>query len=305
MTTDPHSYRGRFAPSPTGVLHFGSLVAALASYLDARSQRGEWLVRMEDLDPPREVPGAADSILHTLDAFGFEWDGPVLYQSQRLEAYWEAAKQLLDQADAYECACSRKEIALACKTGGEGPIYPGTCRPGLPPGREPRSLRIRTHAEIIGFEDRIQGPMQQSIEKEGGDFVIRRADGLFAYQLAVVVDDAWQGMTEVVRGADLILSTPRQLHLQSLLDYPAPRYAHLPVVVDDSGNKLSKQAKSIPVDIERPLPALQAALLFLNQAPPEEEPASLDEFWQWSLQSWDIGQVPRQRTGPLPVNTLE
>lgn len=305
MTTDPRPYRGRFAPSPTGALHFGSLVAAVASYLDARTRQGQWLMRMEDLDPPREVPGAADDILRTLEAFGFEWDGPVVYQSQRQEAYRQAAQQLLEQAHAYECACSRREITLAGRMGEEGPIYPGTCRPGLPAGRQPRSLRIRTHAGVIGFHDRIQGPVRQSIEKETGDFVIRRADGLFAYQLAVVVDDAWQGITHIVRGADLILSTPRQLYLQSLLGYPSPGYAHLPVVVDDAGNKLSKQAKSMPVDIRRPLPALRAAFLFLHQAPPEEEPASLDEFWQWALENWDTGRIPGRRTAPFRPGGLK
>jgi glutamyl-Q tRNA(Asp) synthetase len=280
MTDSKITYRGRFAPSPTGSLHFGSLVAAVGSYLDAKANGGEWLVRIEDLDPPREVPGAANDILHTLEAFGFEWDGPVIYQSQRLEAYEDAVSDLLARGLAYPCGCSRKEIALAGETGIEGPIYPGTCRRGLPQGKKGRAIRLRTHSEAIVFEDRLQGMVTQSVEKEIGDFVIRRADGHFAYQLAVVVDDAWQGITHIVRGADLLLSTPRQLQLQALLGLDTPYYTHLPLVLDESGKKLSKQAKSLPVDPNNPLPSLIASLKFLSHPLPEF-PLNLKDFWGW------------------------
>lgn len=293
-------YCGRFAPSPTGALHFGSLVAATACYLDARSNNGKWLIRMEDIDPPREVPGAADDILRTLEAFGFEWDGPILYQSQRASAYHTAIAQLLQQGDAYPCACSRKEIAQQGQPGIEGAIYPGTCRTGLPAGREARSFRLLTHGKPINFIDRIQGKVRQSLIHDVGDFIIQRTDGLFAYQLAVVVDDAWQGVTHIVRGGDLILSTPRQLHLQTLLGYPAPNYAHIPLAVDNAGHKLSKQAKSLPVDKKAPIPALLAALHFLHQPLPEEEPTTLYDFWQWALTTWDIKRVPQHRTQLLP-----
>ncbi len=294
------SYCGRFAPSPTGALHFGSLVAAVACYLDARSHSGKWLLRMEDIDRPREVPGAADDILHTLETFGFEWDGPVIYQSQRTDAYQAALETLQQQGAIYPCACSRKEIAQQGQSGVEGIIYPGTCRTALPSEREARSIRVFTHNHSIHFIDRIQGEREQSLAQDVGDFIIRRADGLFAYQLAVVVDDAWQGITHIVRGADLILSTPRQLHLQALLGHPTPHYAHLPLAVDEVGNKLSKQAQSMPVDRKMPLPALLAALRFLGQPRPEEQPATVDEFWQWALTHWEIKRVPRQPAQPLP-----
>ncbi len=300
MSSPTPPYCGRFAPSPTGALHFGSLVAATACYLDARARRGKWLIRMEDIDPPREVPGAADDILRTLEAFGFEWDGAVLYQSRRTDAYRAALEQLQQQGDSYPCACSRKEIAQHGRPGAMGVIYPGRCRSGLPPGRSARAIRLRTPDRPITFVDAIQGPQRQSVAQEVGDFVIRRADGLFAYQLAVVVDDAWQGVTQVVRGADLLHSTPRQRHLQQRLGYPAPGYAHLPLVLDRSGNKLSKQARALPVDRKAPLPALLAALRFLHQPLPDERPASLDALWQWAIAHWDIRRIPRRPAQPLP-----
>ncbi|TVQ74312.1 MAG: tRNA glutamyl-Q(34) synthetase GluQRS, partial [Chromatiaceae bacterium] len=202
------AYTGRFAPSPTGPLHFGSLVAAVISWLDARTHGGTWRVRMEDLDPPREEPGAADRILRTLDAHGLHWDGPVLYQSTRLTAYADAMQQLREQGRAYDCGCTRREIAALALQGLEGPVYPGTCREGLPAGKSPRALRVRTHDDPICFSDRAQGEVCQQLASQIGDFVIRRADGLTAYQLAVVVDDAFQGVTHVVRGIDLLASTP-------------------------------------------------------------------------------------------------
>jgi len=290
MTTPP--YRGRFAPSPTGPLHFGSLVAALGSCLDARSHGGEWLLRMEDLDTTREVTGAADLILTTLEGFGFAWDGPVIYQSRRRKAYEEALHSLLERGLAYPCGCSRREIAESAATGEEGPIYPGTCRSGLAPGRRPRSIRLLTRDDTLGFEDRIQGLRCQNPAREVGDFVIRRADGLHAYQLAVVVDDAWQGISHVVRGADLLASTPRQKWLQQALELASPGYAHLPLAVDSGGRKLSKHYRDAPVDPRRPLPGLLQALAFLRQPLPPQPPADLDEFWKWAVAHWSIATVP-------------
>ena len=257
-------YVGRFAPSPTGPLHFGSLVAALASWLDARAAEGRWLVRIEDLDAPRTLPGAADDILRTLDRLGLGWDGPVMYQSRRSASY----KAALESLDTYWCGCTRREIADSSigRASDGAQIYPGTCRAGLAPGRTPRALRVRTGGEEIAFTDRVQGPQRQVLEREIGDFVLLRADGQFAYQLAVVVDDAEQGVTDVVRGADLLDSTPRQIFLQRLLGYPMPRYLHVPAAVNQAGEKLSKQTGARPVDIKRKAEELARALTFLGQS---------------------------------------
>ncbi len=284
-------YRGRFAPSPSGALHFGSLVAALGSYLDARKNRGQWLLRIEDLDPPREKPGASDEIIRTLDGFGFEWDGEILYQSHRHEAYEEALARLADRNVLYPCGCTRKEIADAGLEGLEGPIYPGTCRKQLPPGHAARAFRVLTDDRSVSFRDRICGDLSQRLSTESGDFVVRRADGLFAYQLAVVVDDALQQINQVVRGADLLNSTPRQIYLQRLLDLPRTNYAHLPLVLDAEGKKLSKQTRAHPVNRKEPLPALLAALHFLKQLPPPEPLGNLAEFWEWSLSVWDLERL--------------
>jgi glutamyl-Q tRNA(Asp) synthetase len=290
------AYRGRFAPSPTGSLHFGSLVAALGSFLDARAQGGVWLVRMEDLDPTREVPGAAEQILCDLEAFGLEWDERVEYQSTRGSVYREALARLQGHGLVYACGCSRREIRQNSRLGAEGPIYSGTCRNGLPPGCNSHSLRLRTRPGPIILEDRFQGTLQQDLELEVGDFVIRRADGLFAYQLAVVLDDAWQGITQVMRGADLLLSTPRQMYLQDLLGLPRPAYAHLPLAVDAEGRKLSKQLASQPVDPDRPAPALHAALSHLGQPLPEPRMDRPREILDWALAHWEPARVPRRRT---------
>lgn len=280
-------YIGRYAPSPTGPLHFGSLVAAVGSYLDARAQGGRWLLRMEDLDPTREVPGTAAGILKTLDAFGFEWDGEVLYQSRRHAAYADAAAALLEAGVTFPCACSRREIADSGMYGLEGPIYPGTCRPGLPVGREARALRLRVPDEVVVFEDGLQGPISQNLARDIGDFIIRRADGVHAYQLAVVVDDGFQGVNHVVRGADLLLSTPRQLLLQRLLGLPQPHYLHLPVAVNQAGEKLSKQTHARPVTDSNPGSGLWEALAYLRQGPPEAlKGASIKEIWPWALAHW-------------------
>lgn len=279
-------YRGRFAPSPTGPLHFGSLIAATGSYLEARCRAGAWLLRMEDVDVPRCRPGADQQILHFLERFGFEWDGPVLYQTTRTEAYRIALAQLRDQGDVFGCACTRKELAETPVAIDGAPLYPGNCRQGLPPGREARAWRLRVPDLDIAFMDAVQGPCRQNLAREAGDFVLLRADGLFAYQLAVVVDDGAQGITHVVRGADLLDSTARQIYLQDRLGLPQPRYAHLPVAVNEDGEKLSKQTLAAPVDAAHPGPALVSALIFLGQQPPR--------YWH--------GRVLR-RSGPGPRPT--
>ena len=296
------NYRGRFAPSPTGPLHFGSLVAAVGSYLDARTQGGDWLLRMEDVDTPRNVPGAAAGILATLEAYGFEWDGPVLYQSTRFDAYAEALQRLIDSGLVYGCACSRKEIA---NSGGHpaidgGLAYPGTCRNGLPAGRSARAWRLRVSKEAIGFVDCLQGAVTQHLESDVGDFVLRRADGLFAYQLAVAVDDEFQAISEIVRGADLLASTPRQIWLQRCLGYATPRYAHLPVASNAAGEKLSKQTLAPALDSRQAGPMLVRALAFLGQTVPTElAGAPPTEVWAWAHAYWSFGAIPRQPSIPL------
>jgi len=280
-------YIGRFAPSPSGPLHFGSLVAAAASYLDARHQHGQWLLRMEDLDPAREPPKAAEHILRSLELHGLVWDGPVLYQSERLDAYSEALDLLQQQHRLFACKCSRQHIMA------HGGIYDGHCRDrGV--SRAGAALRVRVDDTVIAFDDRIQGPQQQSLLSDCGDFVLLRKDGLFAYQLAVVVDDAYQGITDIVRGSDLLESTARQKFLQNLLQLPGPRYAHVPVAVNEQGQKLSKQHFARPLDLARSVAALHQALSFLGQKP---EPALLSGTTQdvldWGTAHWDIQAVPK------------
>jgi glutamyl-Q tRNA(Asp) synthetase len=298
-------YRGRFAPSPTGPLHFGSLVAAVGSCLEARVRGGDWLVRMEDVDRPREVAGAADDILRTLERLGFEWDEPVLYQSRRDFAYGEALSKLKRSGAVFACACTRKEIedsvsAFSAPKGASGElVYPGTCREGLPPGREGRAIRVRVDDATIAFDDAIQGRVEQHLGRDVGDFVVRRADGLYAYQLAVVVDDAEQQVTDVVRGADLLDSTPRQIHLQRLLGLPTPNYMHLPVAVNARGEKLSKQTLAAPIDPAKGAQALAEALAFLGNAPPGELRAgSAADVWDWAVENWDAARIPRRRALP-------
>lgn len=274
-------YRGRFAPSPTGPLHAGSLMAALASWLDARSQDGQWLVRIEDLDPPREVPGAAKRILRTLEGLGLCWDGDVLYQSTRSDAYEAVLALLQDSASLYACRCSRSDLQ---DTHG---CYPGHCRNlGLEPGPG-LALRCICGTDPVTFNDRTQGSCSFRLADLCGDFIVKRKDGLCAYQLAVVVDDAWQGITDVVRGIDLLDSTPRQMRLQHLLGLPTPRYLHLPVLVNDAGEKLSKQNLAPAADVERPARVLFRTLQYLQQAPDpcllEAEP---DEVLRWALAHW-------------------
>jgi glutamyl-Q tRNA(Asp) synthetase len=302
---DALPYRGRFAPSPTGPLHFGSIVAALGSCLEARRRGGEWLLRMEDVDAPRCVPGADREILLALEALGFAWDGPVLYQSTRSERYREALAVLRLADRVFPCACTRRELADAATVAIDGgQRYPGTCRAGLAPGREARAWRLRVNDEEIGCVDAVQGPISQCLERDVGDFVLLRADGLFAYQLAVVVDDADQGITHVLRGADLLDSTPRQIWLQRCLGVATPAYTHLPVAVNAAGEKLSKQTLAPAVDPRSPGPLFHAALAFLGQQPPEDlSTASVADCWAWASAHWDLAKVPRRRSAPATPGT--
>jgi glutamyl-Q tRNA(Asp) synthetase len=258
---------GRFAPSPSGPLHLGSLVAAVGSWLFARRAGGRWLVRMEDLDTPRVVPGADARILDTLQRYGLEWDGAVVWQSQRIGLYEEALATLRAKGLLFDCACSRAELQRSASAPALGDasdpsgVYPGTCRNGLPPGRVPRAVRFRAPDEVIAFDDLICGHVEENVARTTGDFVVRRADGPFAYQLAVVVDDAEQGVTQVVRGADLLTSTPRQIALQRALGYPTPEYAHLPLVLNADGTKVSKRDGAVAADVPE---TLQLALRHLG-----------------------------------------
>jgi glutamyl-Q tRNA(Asp) synthetase len=339
------NYRGRFAPSPTGPLHFGSLVAAVGSYLDAKHHQGTWLARMEDVDAPRCSPEASEDILRTLETFGLHSDEPVLYQSQRTSAYEEALAQLQASGAVYPCCCTRKEIADSALHGIEGLVYPGTCRDGISTGREGWAWRVRTNyyyrhsrgvnfalglpssklptfsaggnpvglnkmhvelldsrlrgndearsvAEEISFNDALQGCLTQNIESEIGDFVVKRANGLFAYQLAVVVDDAFQDITHIVRGADLLTSTARQIYLQYLLGLTTPAYMHLPVAVNAAGEKLSKQTLAAPVDISKPAETLMRVLNFLQQKPPGKlADDGVEAVLDWAIQHWDATQL--------------
>ena len=281
------TYTGRFAPTPSGYLHFGSLVAALASFLDARAVGGRWLLRMEDLDPPREVPGARDAILRTLETYGFAWDGPVERQSDRHGAYAAAVAELLARGLAYPCSCSRRQL--------EGlPIYPGTCRDAARP-LEDAAIRLRVPDAEYRFVDRVQGAYAQNLAREVGDFIIRRRDGLYAYQLAVVLDDAWQGITDVVRGADLLDSTPRQLYLQELLGLPQPRYLHIPLLLQPDGHKLGKSYRSPPLPADQAPALLTRALRALGQQPPAElAQGSAAEVLAWGVRHWNQAAIPRQ-----------
>jgi glutamyl-Q tRNA(Asp) synthetase len=289
--------RGRFAPSPTGALHFGSLVAAVGSYLDARANGGEWLVRIEDVDTPRTVPGAADAILRTLDACAMHWDGTVMFQSTRGDAYEAALAELRRTAQLYPCACSRREIADSAVAGIEGYVYPGTCAHGMPAGRSARAWRVRSAGPVIEFDDAIQGRVRQDVANDIGDFVLYRADAIYAYQIAVVVDDAHQHITRVVRGSDLLDSTPRQILLQRLLHLPTPRYAHLPVAVNARGQKLSKQTHAPALDPANVRGALVQALRFLGHEPPADVAACAPaQILEWATTNWRLDAVPRART---------
>ncbi|HEZ2983864.1 TPA: tRNA glutamyl-Q(34) synthetase GluQRS [Neisseria meningitidis] len=288
-------YTGRFAPSPTGLLHIGSLLTAVASYADARSNGGKWLVRMEDLDPPREMPGAASHILHTLEAFGFEWDGEVAYQSHRYALYEETLCRLQTAGLVYPCHCSRKDWQAGARRGADGFVYNGRCRhPGqrpAPQGKQP-AWRIRVPDRIIGFSDGIVGGYAQNLARDIGDFVLLRADGYWAYQLAVVADDAEQGVTHIVRGQDLLVSTPRQIYLQQCLGVPTPQYAHLPLLTNAQGQKWSKQTLAPALDLNRREQLLRQVFRYLKlpEAPEADRPA---ELLDWAVAHWDMDKVPK------------
>lgn len=287
-------YRGRFAPTPSGPLHFGSIVAAAGSYLEARAHGGEWHVRIDDLDPPRVAAGAAESILRCLDQLGFQWDGPVIHQSQRAPAYHAALHQLRRRGVIYPCACTRKEIAERGRPGVEGPVYAGTCRSGMAAGREARALRLLATGARVQFHDSVLGPQTRDIEHEAGDFVLYRADGVFAFHLASAVDDGELGMTDIVRGADLLESSARQIHVLALLGLPVPRYLHLPVAVNAQGEKLSKQTFAEPIDASASSAVLVRVLRFLGQSPPDDlAQAQLLEVWRWAIANWRLERVPR------------
>ncbi len=284
-------YRGRFAPSPTGNPHLGTLIAAVASYLQALRHDGEWLLRVEDVDTTRRVAGAEDAILRTLDKFGFEWDGEVIRQSQRTAVYAQALEQLDAENRVFPCTCSRRLLAQTAVE--QSGVYPGTCRSRKLPYPHEHAIRLRVPDITIGFDDRVIGEYRQSLAADCGDFVVRRRDGLFAYQLAVVVDDAQQGMTEIVRGADLLDSTPRQIYLQQCLNYTRPDYLHVPLILDPEGRKLSKSEGAAELNPDRPVKSLYAALDHLGQQPPADlAHASITDIWQWSAENWDIGNIP-------------
>ncbi len=289
--------RGRFAPSPTGPLHFGSLVAALASYCDARHAGGEWHVRIEDVDTPRSRPGAEREILAALARYGFAIDGEVVRQGERTALYDEALARLVRAGRAYPCACTRRDLEAAPPGATGERVYAGTCRDGIPAGhaRATCSMRVRVSAAPIAFIDLVQGPQVQDLAHDVGDFIVRRADGLFAYQLAVVVDDALQGITSIVRGADLLSSTPRQIWLQQCLDVTTPEYLHVPVAIDDAGHKLSKQTLAHPLP-DDPVPSLLAAWRFLDQPMPESMPRDAREFVDFAIRAWSRARIP-----PVPM----
>jgi glutamyl-Q tRNA(Asp) synthetase len=294
LSKTPADYIGRFAPSPSGELHFGSLLAAVAGFLDARSHKGQWLLRIEDLDPAREPPQAAGQILRILEAFQLHWDGPVLYQSQRRQAYEEALEQLSQLDLVYPCNCSRQRIKSM------GGIYDGRCRDAVARPRKACALRLQVPDRTIRFDDLIQGPQRQQLLSEAGDFVIVRKDGLFAYQLAVVVDDSFQHISHIVRGWDLLNSTPRQIYLQNVLNLHRPVYAHIPIAVNEQGQKLSKQHFAAPIQASEASRYLHQALLFLGQNPAQglaDAPPS--EQLTAALECWDIQAVPKLANIPI------
>ncbi|MFO6297761.1 tRNA glutamyl-Q(34) synthetase GluQRS [Rahnella selenatireducens] len=283
-----NQYTGRFAPSPSGELHFGSLIAALGSYLHARAQKGQWLVRIDDIDPPREIPGSADRILATLERYGLEWDRDVVWQSKRHDAYREVLDRLFQERKSYYCTCTRQRIA---QTGG---IYDGHCR-DLNLGAENAAIRLHQTLPVYGFDDDFQGHLQADCQLAEEDFIIRRRDGLFAYNLAVVVDDHFQGINHIVRGADLIEPTVRQISLYRHLGYPQPGYLHLPLALNENGDKLSKQNHAPALPEGDPRPVIINALKFLGQTLPENwQDYTLPLLLRWATTHWTPSEIPRQ-----------
>ncbi|HNP63003.1 MAG TPA: tRNA glutamyl-Q(34) synthetase GluQRS [Woeseiaceae bacterium] len=289
QTRESLPYVGRFAPSPTGPLHLGSLVAAVASYLQARANNGRWLLRIEDIDPPREQAGATDLILHTLESYGFEWDGDVIFQSDAHDAHEAAVALLLKGGHAYPCCCSRRDLA-DLPQGPLGTIYPGTCRDRTVRGDA--AIRIKTGDHATRFIDALQGEISQQLESESGDFIIKRRDGLIAYQLAVVVSDDLDGITEIVRGIDLIDSTPRQIALQHRLGFRTPRYMHIPVITNTRGEKLGKSTGAPGISPDFVADTLVHAFTLLNQGPPEDLARKpRQDIWLWAMENWQPGKI--------------
>lgn len=286
----PHTpYRGRFAPSPSGLLHFGSLVTALASYLDAKHNQGTWLVRIEDIDPPRELPGASSAILKTLEAYGLNWDESVLYQSQQTPLYQQILKQLATKKLTYNCQCTRAQIK------NHGGIYPSTCRTLNLPSQN-NATRLINNVGIYEFEDTIQGLITCNKKLAEEDFILVRKDGLFAYQLAVVIDDIFQNITHVVRGCDLLEPTVRQLSFFNILNVNAPTYSHIPLAVTVEGYKLSKQNKAPAINNQNPQPTLIAALNYLGQQPPKELASeSVENIMTWAINNWAINKITQNK----------
>lgn len=283
---------GRFAPSPTGPLHYGSLLTAVASYLNIRAQNGTWLVRIDDLDPPREMAGAASEILHALEAYGLHWDHNVVYQSNRQHIYADALSALQKKGLVYSCSCSRKDILKR----GER-VYSGHCRKGHLTGQKQYAMRIKVPETTLSWNDLIQGPQVTELFQANGDFVVRRADGLYAYHLAVVIDDAKQGITESIRGADLLPSTSAQRYLQQVLDIAPLQYGHIPVAVNAKGEKLSKQTGAVAISTSNPATTLFKVLQDLGQTPPDElEGSSIRDILRWGKQNWSLEKVPARRT---------
>jgi glutamyl-Q tRNA(Asp) synthetase len=281
-------YVGRFAPTPSGALHLGSLYTAAASYLDARAHRGRWLLRIEDLDRPREVAGAAETILRVLERFGFEWDGPVLRQRDRSELYDAALRSLRERDLTFACCCSRLQLEDELR-------YPGTCRKRTDFAGTPTATRLRIEPGYVEFEDRIQGRYRQEVATAVGDIILKRRDQIFAYVLAVVVDDAAQGVTHIVRGADLLDNTPRQIVLQRLLDLSEPDYAHVPVLTEPDDSKLAKSRRSVELSADAPLPQLLSIFSLLGLAPPDSLRTScVAEVWRWAIGRWDMRNVPKR-----------
>ncbi len=289
-------YRGRFAPSPTGPVHFGTLIAAVGSYLQAKKNNGEWLIRIEDVDITRKVKDADSDILNTLESFGFEWDGDIMYQSRQTEYYENTLQQLMAQSLVFPCTCSRKQLA---ETGEQ--LYPGICRQRRLPETKEHALRLLAKNITVEFTDAIMGKQKQNIKQQCGDFIIKRRDHLFAYQLAVVVDDARQQITEIVRGSDLLDCTARQIYLQQQLHYTSPDYCHLPLAIDKTGNKISKSEGAARVDIQHKEKLLLTALVFLGQHPPSQLSGShCSDIWQWAISHWNINTVPKKPYLSIP-----
>ena len=291
--TKSNVYRGRFAPSPTGSLHFGSLIAAVGSYLQAKHQQGKWLLRIDDIDPPREQKGAADHIIQTLEDFGFEWDEEVFYQNSRQPYYQEVVHSLIKQKRAYPCSCSRSSILKQTGQLKGNMIYPGFCRNGPLEISSDYTIRLRCNNEPICFNDAIQGEQIYNLEQSSGDFIIQRRDHLFSYHLASGIDDAEQKITEVIRGADLLNCTSSQLHVQRMLNLSSPHYCHLPVAVNRHGQKLSKQHHAPPINAKNSVELLYKTLKFLGQLPSIELiDANQEDIWSWAIEHWRLDRVP-------------